>query len=70
MRNIYDYEKGDLQGLCAALRELDLSTTISDQLGDIDADWERWKNAFLTEVSKYIPKKRLLKKSKSVTMVE
>jgi hypothetical protein len=36
VRNIYVYEKGNLQGLCAALRELDLSTTITDQPEDIN----------------------------------
>jgi hypothetical protein len=47
--------------LCAALRELDLSTTITDQPEDINWCWlpERCKFAFITEVSKYIPKKKL-----------
>jgi hypothetical protein len=42
-------------GLCAALREIDLSTTILD----INTDWKRWKDTFLSVVSEYIPKKKL-----------
>jgi hypothetical protein len=46
-------------GLCAALREIDLSTIILESCDDINTDWKRWKDTFLSIVSEYIPKKKL-----------
>ena len=51
--------KGDMDALCAALREIDLSSTISESSNDINADWERWKEFFLSTVSEHIPKKKI-----------
>lgn len=47
-----------MQGLCSALREKDLYASISES-GDVNIDWERWKNSFLATVSEYIPKRKL-----------
>ncbi len=51
--------KGDWEGLSGALSEIDLSSTISDSAGNIDTDWQCWKDMFLTTVSHYIPVKKL-----------
>ena len=59
VRTIYDYAKGDWEGLSRALSEIDLSSTISDSAGNIDTDWQCWKDMFLTTVSHYIPVKKL-----------
>ena len=58
-RTIYDYKKGDMDALFAALGEIDLSSTISESSDDINADWERWKESFLSTVSEHIPKKKI-----------
>ena len=55
---IYDYSEGNIKGLCSALREKDLSTSISE-FGDINTNWKCWKNSFLSTVSEYIPKTKL-----------
>ena len=55
VRTIYYYAKGDWEGLS----EIDLSSTISDSAGNIDTDWQCWKDMFLTTVSHYIPVKKL-----------
>ena len=59
VRNVYDYAKGDFDGLCGALRAEGLTSTLSDSGEDIDTDWERWKKIFLTAVSNFIPQKKL-----------
>ncbi len=58
VRTVYDYAKGDLDGLRAALQATDLSSLISDS-DNIDNDWQHWKNTFLTIVSTFIPKKKI-----------
>ena len=58
VRTVYDYAKGDLDGLRTALQATDLSSLISDS-DNIDNDWQRWKNTFLTTVSAFIPKKKI-----------
>ncbi len=57
VRTIYDYTKGDWEVLSCALSEIHLSSTISDSAGNIDTDWQCWKDMFLTTVSHYIPVK-------------
>ena len=56
VRTVYDYAKGDLNGLRDALKSTDLSSLISDS-DNIDNDWQRWKNTFLSIVSAFIPRK-------------
>ena len=58
VRNVYDYAKGDFEGLCGALRARSSYSTISDSGEDIDTDWERWKKIFVTAVSNFIPHKK------------
>jgi hypothetical protein len=56
-RLIFDYAKGDFEGLCSALSAINLSLIINHE--DINTDWQQWKDTFLAAVSDYIPSKRL-----------
>jgi hypothetical protein len=56
-RLIFDYAKGDFEGLRAALSAINLSSIINHE--DINTDWQQWKDTFLAAVSDYIPSKRL-----------
>ena len=58
-RRIYDYAKGDFEGLYTVLCAINLSESISDDDDDINADWQRWKDTFLAAVSDHIPIKKL-----------
>ena len=58
VRTVYDYAKGDLNGLRDALKSTDLSSLISDS-DNIDNDWQRWKNTFLSIVSAFMPRKEI-----------
>ena len=57
VRTVYDYAKGDLNGLRDALKSTDLSSLISDSITLIMTAWQRWKNTFLSIVSAFIPRK-------------
>lgn len=58
-RYVYNYDKGDFVGLRAALGDINLSSLAGDNNDDINTDWQRWKNAFMSAVATYIPVKRL-----------
>ena len=45
-RTVYDYARGNLDALCAALQEIDLPSTISETSDNINVDWKRWKETF------------------------
>ena len=49
VRNVYDYAKGDFEGLCGALRAEGLTSTISDSGEVINTctDWSVGKRSFL-----------------------
>ena len=57
MRFVYDYTKGDFEGLRAALSAINLSLIIAND--DINTDWHKWKDTFLVAVSDYIQTKWL-----------
>ena len=57
LRFVYDYAKGDFEGLRAALSAINLSSIIAND--DINTDWRQWKDTFLVAVSHYIQTKRL-----------
>ena len=59
VRNVYDYAKGDFEGLCSALRAKDLTSIKSDTEEDIDTEWECWKKIFFSAVANFIPQKKL-----------
>ena len=54
---VYDYAKGDFEGLRTALSAINLSSIIAND--DINTDWHQWKGTFLVAVSDYIQTKRL-----------
>ena len=56
-RYVYDYQKGDFEGLRAALSAVNLSSVLEHE--DINTDWQLWKDTFLAAVSDFIPQKRL-----------
>ena len=55
-RSVYDYEKGDFEGLRTALSAINLSAVLG--CDDINIDWQQWRDTFLAAVSDYIPMKR------------
>ena len=57
LRFVYDYAKGDFEGLRTALSAINLSSIIAKD--DINTDWHQWKDTFLAAVSDYIQARRL-----------
>ena len=58
-RTVYNNARGDVDALYAALQETDLPSIISESSDDINVDWKRWKETFLSTVSEFVPKKRI-----------
>ena len=56
-RSVYDYAKGDFDGLRNALRSLNLTSVVGE--GDLESCWQNWKDLFLAAVKDNIPTKRL-----------
>jgi hypothetical protein len=52
---VYNYKKGDFNGLHEALNLLNLSDIVSSE-NDVDFAWMKWKDTFVTAVDTYIPK--------------
>ena len=52
-RTVYNYARGNVDALCVALQEIDLPSTISESSDDINVDWKRWKETFLSTVSEF-----------------
>ena len=44
-RSVYDYAKGDFDGLRNALRSVNLTSVVGD--GDLESCWQTWKTYFL-----------------------
>ena len=57
-RFVYDYARGDFDGLRSSLQAANLSNTISTGDLDIDRDWHSWKDTFLAGLADHIPKKK------------
>jgi len=57
-RMVYDYRKGDFEGLRRALESINLCNLVQDS-GNINLDWTEWKDAFMSAVSDYIPTKKI-----------
>lgn len=57
-RTVYDYRRGDFIGLRSALQSLNLSNIFQDGV-DINLDWLRWKDAFMSAVADFIPSKKI-----------
>lgn len=54
-RTVYDYSRGDFNGLRSAIGAIDLCSTINTD--DVNISWHQWKDAFLAAVQDYIPTK-------------
>ena len=61
-RTVFDFKRADWNGLQNKLRFSNLSPTDHSNL-DLDADWEKWKNTFLSTAADHIPRKSLNKNS-------
>ena len=61
-RTVYDYRNGDFDGLRGALEALNLCNLIQDS-DDINLDRTYWKDAFMSAVSDFIPKKKIKEKN-------
>ena len=57
-RTIFDYRRGDFDGLRSALQSIDLCSIIQSE-GDINLNWLQWKDTFLAAVADFIPTKRI-----------
>ena len=56
-RFVYNYKKGNFEGLRSSLSTIDLTLCIEHD--NINDDWKSWRNTFLGAVSKYVPCKKL-----------
>ena len=56
-RTVYDYSRGDFNGLRSGIGAIDLCSTINTD--DVNISWHQWKDAFLAAVQDYIPKKNI-----------
>ena len=54
---VYNYKKGDFDGLRSAIEAIDLSNAIHQD--DVNTSWLEWKDTFLAAVEGYIPTKRI-----------
>ena len=60
-RTVFDYRRGDFDGLRQKLKSTDLCSLIQDQ-SNINDNWVQWKNTFLSAVADHIPTKSLERK--------
>ena len=61
-RSVYDYRRGDFEGLRSALQSVNLSNVVQDN-NTIDQDWTFWKDTFLAAVADFIPLKTIRKRN-------
>ena len=57
-RTVFDYRRGDFDGLRSALQSTDLSCIVESN-SDININWLQWKDAFMAGVSDFIPTKKI-----------
>ena len=56
-RPVYDYAKGDFDGLRNTLHSVNLTSVVGE--GNLESCWQTWKDLFLAAVKGNIPTKRL-----------
>ena len=61
-RSVYDYRRGDFEGLRCALQSLNLSNILQDD-GNVNLDWTRWKDTYLAAVADFVPLKNIRRKN-------
>ena len=59
---MYDYIRGDFDGLRSSLRDANLANFVSNDDVNINVDWHNWKDALLEAVKDHILKKKLKKR--------
>ena len=52
---MYDYIRGDFNGLRSSLRAINLANFVSNDAVNINVDWHNWKDALLAAVKDHIP---------------
>jgi hypothetical protein len=57
-RHVYDYQKGDFQGLRSTLQNIDLSNIIESS-ADVNEAWLEWKEKFVAALREFIPTKKI-----------
>ena len=65
-RSVYDYAKGDFDGLRQSLRSINLSNVVDE--GDLESCWQSWKDLFLAAIKDNTPTKRLKLGSEPCTL--
>lgn len=55
-RVVYDYSKGDFDGLINALSNTPLLDIVLRERHDVNIAWTKWKNTFLNVVDWFVPK--------------
>ena len=58
-RFVYNYVRGDFEGLWALLHATNLANFVSNDDVNINIDWHNWKDALLAAVKDHIPKRKL-----------
>ena len=58
-RHVYDYQKGDFQGLRSTLQNIDLSNIVESGTNVINEAWLEWKEKFVAAVREFIPTRKI-----------
>ena len=61
-RFVYDYHKGDFEGLRSTLQNIDFSKIVESNT-DVNAAWLEWKERYIATVRNFIPMKKIKGKS-------
>ena len=56
---MYDYIRGDFEGLPSSLRAANLANSVSNDDVNTNIDWHNWKDALLGAVKYHILKRKL-----------
>ena len=56
---VYDYIRGDFEGLPSSLRAANLANSVSNDDVNTNIDWHNWKDALLGAVKYHILKRKL-----------
>lgn len=57
-RFVYDYKNSSFDSLRSSLSNINLTSCVEQQ-ANINDGWQTWKSAFLSAVSKHVPRKRI-----------
>ena len=61
-RYVYDYQKGDFEGLRSTLQNIDFHNIVENNI-DVNAAWLEWKERLIAEVRNFIPMRKIKGKS-------